>query len=31
MVPGFEEAIVGLQAGAEKEFQITFPEIIKLA
>ncbi|MEK7496808.1 MAG: trigger factor [Patescibacteria group bacterium] len=30
MVPGFEEAIVGLQAGAEKEFQITFPENYKI-
>ncbi len=30
MVPGFEEAIVGLQAGAAKEFQITFPANYKI-
>lgn len=26
MVPGFEEAVVGMKAGEEKEFDITFPK-----
>jgi trigger factor len=26
MIPGFEDELIGLQAGAEKSFEVTFPE-----